>query len=76
LLDGLGRISHRACGLDAPENTLAALKLAVKNGANSVEFDMSFTADDVPVVFHDDTLDRTTDGTGKINLLTFKNLEK
>ncbi len=41
--DGLPTIAHRAAGMDAPENTVAALRMAKKNGAECVEFDVSFT---------------------------------
>ncbi|UCD70266.1 MAG: glycerophosphodiester phosphodiesterase [Betaproteobacteria bacterium] len=59
-------LAHRGGGLLAPENTLAALRYARNLGFEGVEFDVKLTADDVPVLFHDDTLDRTTDGNGPI----------
>ena len=48
----------------APENTLAAVSAAIEAGADAVEFDLQVTRDGVPVLFHDATLDRTTDGAG------------
>ena len=65
-------MAHRACGIDAPENSLSALRLCVKNGAKFVEFDVSFTSDEVAVVFHDDTVDRLTSEKGYINQMTYE----
>ena len=45
---------------------------AKKAGASSVEFDLELTADEVAVILHDDTVDRTTDGKGFIRELTYK----
>lgn len=57
-------IGHRgACG-DAPENTLASIREAARQGAAWVEFDVKLTADGEPVLLHDSTLDRTTNGHG------------
>ena len=64
-------IAHRGGGLLAPENTLAALRHARNLGFDAVEFDVKLSADDVPVLFHDDTLDRTTDGSGPVADLLF-----
>jgi glycerophosphoryl diester phosphodiesterase len=57
-------IAHRGASAVAPENTLAAFRAAAASGATWVEFDASLTKDGRPVVFHDDQLDRTTDGAG------------
>lgn len=54
-------IAHRGDSLIAPENTLPAFQSAVEAGADLVELDYLHSADGVPVVIHDDTLDRTTD---------------
>ena len=51
-------IGHRGAAGDAPENTPAAFALAVDLGVDAVEFDVQFSADGVPVVFHDETLTR------------------
>lgn len=59
-------IAHRGFSARAPENTLSALAAAMDAGADAVEFDLQVTADGVPVLFHDDTLGRTTDGKGRI----------
>ena len=59
-------IGHRgACG-HAPENTLSSIKMAHELGAGWVEFDVKITADDAVIVFHDDTLERTSDGVGNV----------
>lgn len=57
-------IAHRGAMASAPENTLAALRLAHEQGATWVEIDVKITQDGVPILMHDDTLDRTTNGTG------------
>jgi glycerophosphoryl diester phosphodiesterase len=62
-------IAHRGDKAHAPENTLAAFKLAAENGADAIEFDVKLTADGRVIVLHDPTVDRTTNGTGKISQL-------
>ncbi|XP_069005214.1 LOW QUALITY PROTEIN: glycerophosphodiester phosphodiesterase 1-like [Embiotoca jacksoni] len=69
-------VAHRGGSHDAPENTLAAIREASRNGATGVELDLSFTADGVPVLMHDETLDRTTNGSGTIGKLQFVHLRK
>ncbi|MFB9376986.1 glycerophosphodiester phosphodiesterase [Kineococcus gynurae] len=59
-------IAHRGASTSAPENTLAAFAAAVAVGADLLELDVRQTADGVPVVLHDATLDRTTDGRGPV----------
>ena len=63
-------VNHRGY-YTAPENTLSAYKLSKEMGFSMVECDVTFTKDDVPVLLHDDTVDRTSNGTGKIKDLTF-----
>ncbi len=58
-------LGHRGAMARAPENTLGAFRAAVDDGADGFELDVQLTADGVPVVLHDDTLDRTTDLSGK-----------
>lgn len=59
-------IGHRgACGY-APENTLESVKTAADLGATWVELDVKLTKDDVAIIFHDDELDRTTNGSGLV----------
>lgn len=60
-------IAHRGDSAHAPENTLAAFRAALEAGADMVEFDVGLTRDLVPVVLHDATLNRTTDGRGKLS---------
>ena len=59
-------IAHRGASSYAPENTLAAFDLALGMGARHIEFDVQSTLDGHIVVIHDDTVDRTTDGTGPV----------
>jgi glycerophosphoryl diester phosphodiesterase len=67
----LHRVAHRGYSAIAPENTLPALAAAVLAGATYVEFDVRTTADGVPVVIHDRTVDRTTDSSGHVWDLAF-----
>ena len=53
-------IAHRGASAAAPENTLAAFRQAIRDGADGLEFDVQLAKDDVPVVFHDTTLHRMT----------------
>jgi glycerophosphoryl diester phosphodiesterase len=57
-------IAHRGAGKLAPENTLAAFRLGAQHGYMAFECDVKLSADDVPFLLHDDTLDRTTDSRG------------
>lgn len=63
-------IAHRGFSARAPENTLASMRLALEHGADAVEFDLHLTKDGVPVLLHDDTLNRTTDRRGRVDALT------
>ena len=69
-------IAHRGYSSVAPENTLPAYQLASKNNFKYVECDVSFTSDNVPVLLHDSTIDRTSDGTGNINDLTYEQVSQ
>ena len=57
-------IAHRGAGKLAPENTLAAFKTGASFGYNMFECDVKSSADDMPFLLHDDTLERTTNGSG------------
>ena len=59
-------IAHRGGGTLAPENTLAGLRKAKELGFNGVEFDVMLAADNTPILMHDETLARTTSGSGAI----------
>jgi len=64
-------IAHRGDKTQAPENTLAAFTMAAQKGADAIEFDVKLTIDGQVVVLHDQTVDRTTNGTGNISRLPF-----
>ena len=64
------RIGHRGAAGHAPENTLAALELAIEYGVDMVEFDVRRSADGALVLLHDDSVDRTTNGEGSIEELS------
>lgn len=59
-------IAHRGGGSAAPENTLAAIRAGAAAGFGMVEFDVMLSGDDVPLLIHDETLERTTDGAGNV----------
>lgn len=61
--------AHRGASAIAPENTIAAFRAAAEQGARWVELDVALLADDTLVVIHDDTIDRTTSGTGSLGAL-------
>ena len=62
--------AHRGGRIEAPENTLAAFRRAAALGVPGVECDVHICADGIPVVIHDETVDRTTNGTGEAHTLT------
>ncbi|HET8958749.1 MAG TPA: glycerophosphodiester phosphodiesterase family protein [Microcella sp.] len=59
--------AHRGDPVAAPENTVPAIRAAINGGADIVEFDLQLTRDGHAVVMHDDTVDRTTDGEGRVS---------
>lgn len=67
-------IGHRGNRAYAPENTIESFTQAVALGADAIEFDVRLSADGIPVVFHDPTLSRTTDGTGEIARMNYAEL--
>lgn len=69
-------LAHRGASAYAPENTLAAFNLAFELGADGIELDVSLTRDGIPVVIHDDTVDRTTNGRGAVNQFTLAELQQ
>lgn len=69
-------IGHRGAASYAPENTLEGLHSAADMGIEWVEFDVKLTKDQIPVLFHDDTLDRTTSSTGNVADYTFNELRE
>lgn len=68
-------IAHRGASSYAPENTIAAFDLALQMGARHLELDVHLTHDDYLVVIHDDTVDRTTNGTGPVASQTLAALQ-
>lgn len=64
-------IAHRGACAVAPENTIASLREAHKQGAQWVEFDVMLTKDHQPIIMHDFTLDRTTNGSGRVAKKSF-----
>lgn len=69
-------IAHRGGGYAAPENTLSGILLAAFSGLKMVEFDVKLSQDGIPFLLHDDTLDRTTNGTGKAADMPWKALSQ
>jgi glycerophosphoryl diester phosphodiesterase len=70
------KIGHRGAAGHAPENTLAAVRKGIALGVDFVEIDIRRTADCRLVVLHDATVNRTTDGKGRIENLCFRDLEQ
>ncbi len=69
-------IAHRGASAYAPENTLAAFKLALHQGADAIELDAKLSADGQVVVIHDQTVDRTTPHHGRVNAYRLSELRK
>ncbi len=68
-------IAHRGFSGRAPENTLAAIREAILIGADMAEIDVTLSSDGEIVVIHDETLDRTTSGTGEVSRFTLSELQ-
>lgn len=69
-------IAHRGASAIAPEHTLASYQLAMDMDADYIEIDLQMTKDGVLVAFHDDTVDRTTDGSGKVAEMDLADIKK
>ncbi|MFT4157752.1 MAG: glycerophosphodiester phosphodiesterase family protein [Microbacterium sp.] len=69
-------VAHRGASTTAPENTLPAIAAAATAHADYVEIDIRMSKDGVPVVIHDSTVDRTTDGTGPVASLTLAEMQR
>jgi len=67
-------IVHRGLAQRAPENTLASVRAALELPVDGIEIDVFLSADGVPVVMHDPTVDRTTDGHGPVSAMTLAQL--
>lgn len=68
--------AHRGASASAPENTLAAFELALRQGADGIELDAKLTADKQVVVIHDQTVNRTTEGSGRVREITLADLRR
>ncbi len=68
-------VAHRGAQTREPENTLPAFALAVEQGADALETDLRFTRDSEIVLIHDATIDRTTNGRGRISEMTLAELQ-
>lgn len=68
--------AHRGYSAVAPENTLAAFRAAETAGADGIELDIQLSRDGIPVVLHDETVDRTTDGRGTASDFTLPELRE
>jgi glycerophosphoryl diester phosphodiesterase len=68
--------AHRGASAYAPENTLAAYDLAIRQGADAIELDAKLCADGEVVILHDQTVNRTTNGTGDISQLPLAEIKK
>lgn len=69
-----GLCAHRGAMATHPENTIPAFQEAIRLGAHMIEFDVQLSRDGELMLMHDGTVDRTTDGKGKVAELTFKEL--
>lgn len=69
-------VGHRGAAGHAPENTVRAIEAGIACGADFVEIDLRRTADGALVALHDATVDRTTDGTGRIDRLPLRDVKR
>lgn len=76
LADPFRVIAHRGASAYSPENTMAAFELAVELGVYEIETDVKFTKDGKLLLFHDDTLKRTTNGSGRPSEFTLEELKR
>ena len=68
--------AHRGASAAAPENTMEAFSLAAQMGADGIELDIQLSADGEVVVLHDETVDRTSSGSGRVCDLTLAQLRE
>ena len=69
-------IGHRGVKNLCPENTIESINKAFDLGLNYVEIDVKISKDEIPILLHDDTLDRTTNGNGLVKHYDYYNLKK
>ncbi|MBD2847046.1 hypothetical protein IDH44_17755 [Paenibacillus sp. IB182496] len=75
-MSGSRILAHRGASAYAPENTMAAFELARRMGAGALELDVQLTKDGRLVVIHDLTIDRTSDGSGRVMDMTLDELRQ
>jgi glycerophosphoryl diester phosphodiesterase len=69
-------IGHRGAAAYAPENTLESIRTAADMGVEWVELDVKLTKDQIPIIFHDEELDRTTNGSGPVMNHTYEEISQ
>lgn len=69
-------IGHRGAAAVAPENTVVSIERAIRGGAQAIEVDLQASADGRLVTIHDDTVDRTTDGSGPVESMTLEEIRR
>lgn len=69
-------IAHRADWRNFPENSIEAIRSAIKLGVDMVEIDIRKTKDGILILMHDETIDRTTNGIGKVSEMTFREIKQ
>ncbi len=69
-------IGHRGAAAYAPENTLESIHTAADIGVEWIELDVKLTKDDIPIIFHDDELSRTTNGSGLVKDITYEDIKQ
>ena len=75
ITDEFGIVAHRGYSSKAPENTFSAFDLAIESNFNFIETDVQLTADNIPVIIHDDKIDRTSNGKGKVSDLKLNEIK-
>ena len=73
---GYYEVAHRGASQYSPQNTLASFKLAAQLGFDAVETDIRFTKDNVPVILHNETINSTSNGSGRISDMTLAQAKK
>lgn len=68
-------VNHRGYNVTAPENTLPSFQMSATMGYTAVETDIQFTRDNVPVLLHDSTIQRTSNGSGAVSDMTYQQLQ-